>query len=45
MLLRTSTERMTLAVFGNEGLLNEKRRKADKGSMRSGKDTMPRQGA
>jgi hypothetical protein len=25
---RTSTERMTLAVFGNEGLLNEKRRKA-----------------
>lgn len=28
MLLRTSTERMTLAVFGNEGLLNERRRKA-----------------
>ena len=28
MLLRTGTERMTLAVFRKEGLLNERRRKA-----------------
>jgi hypothetical protein len=28
LLLRTSTAGVTLAVFGNEGLLNERRRKA-----------------
>jgi hypothetical protein len=28
LLLRTSTEGMTLAVFGNEAPLNERRRKA-----------------